>query len=136
YQVPRLARFRVTLFQERGHMAASLRRIAQQIPSITDLGLPLILRDHVKRPRGLILVCGPAGSGKSTTLAAMINEINSSRSANVLTLDDPIEHIHVHKYSIVTQREVGVDTSSYHAGLGCAVTAGADVVAVGRMPDL
>ncbi|MGV3723992.1 MAG: type IV pilus twitching motility protein PilT [Actinomycetota bacterium] len=135
YQVPRVARFRVNIFKERGNLAAALRRIPQQIPSLEELGLPNVLREIANRPRGLILVCGPTGSGKSTTLAAMINQINSERSEHILTIEDPIEFVHPHKYSVVAQRELGMDTKSFAAALKSALREDPDVILVGEMRD-
>jgi len=135
YQVPRLARFRVNIFKERGNLAAALRRIPQQIPTMEELQLPNILKEIAQKPRGLVLVCGPTGSGKSTTLAAMINEINSARSEHILTIEDPIEFVHPHKYSVVAQRELGMDTRSFGAALKSALREDPDVILVGEMRD-
>ncbi len=136
YQVPRLARFRVNIFKERGNLAAALRRIPQVIPTLEELALPNILKEIAHKPRGLILVCGPTGSGKSTTLAAMINEINTTRSEHILTIEDPIEFVHPHKYSVVAQRELGMDTRSFSAALKSALREDPDVILVGEMRDM
>jgi twitching motility protein PilT len=136
YQVPRLARFRVNLYKERGNLAAALRVIPQKIPSMEDLGLPAVLKELCHKPRGLVLVTGPTGSGKSTTLAAMINEINTTKSEHILTIEDPIEYIHAHKYSVVGQRELGMDTKSFAAALKSALREDPDVILVGEMRDL
>lgn len=135
YTVPRLARFRVNIFKERSNLAAAFRRIPQQIPTIEDLGLPQSLKELASKPRGLILVCGPTGSGKSTTLAAMVNAINSERSEHILTIEDPIEFVHDHKYSVVAQRELGQDTKSFAAALKSALREDPDVILVGEMRD-
>ncbi len=135
YQVPRVARFRVNIFKERGNLAAAFRRIPQQIPTMEELGLPSTLKELAHKPRGLILVCGPTGSGKSTTLAAMINEINSTRSEHILTIEDPIEFVHPHKYSVVAQRELGMDTKSFAFALKSALREDPDVILVGEMRD-
>lgn len=135
YQVPRVARFRVNIFKERGNLAAAMRRIPQIIPSLEDLGLPNVLREIANRPRGLVLVCGPTGSGKSTTLAAMLNQINAERSEHILTIEDPIEFVHPHKYSVVAQRELGSDTKSFGAALKSALREDPDVILVGEMRD-
>jgi twitching motility protein PilT len=135
YQVPRLARWRVNIFKERGNLAGALRRIPQQIPTLEDLQLPNVLKDLAHKPRGLVLVCGPTGSGKSTTLAAMINEINTTRSEHILTIEDPIEFVHPHKYSVVAQRELGMDTKSFAAALKAALREDPDVILVGEMRD-
>ncbi|MBM3458612.1 MAG: type IV pilus twitching motility protein PilT [Armatimonadetes bacterium] len=135
YQVPRVARFRVNVFKERGNMAAALRIIPQRVPTLEDLGLPSALKELASKPRGLILVCGPTGSGKSTSLAAMINYINSERSEHILTIEDPIEFVHPHKYSVVAQRELGMDTKSFAAALRSALREDPDVILVGEMRD-
>ena len=135
YQIPKLARFRVNVFKERGNLGAALRRIPQQIPTLEELQLPDSLKEIAHKPRGLVLVCGPTGSGKSTTLAAMINEINSTRSEHILTIEDPIEFVHPHKYSVVAQRELGQDTKSFGAALKSALREDPDVILVGEMRD-
>ncbi len=135
YQVPRVARFRVNVFRERGNLAGALRRIPQVVPTLEDLGLPSSLKVLCDKPRGLILVCGPTGSGKSTSLAAMVNEINSARSEHILTIEDPIEFVHPHKYSVVAQRELGMDTKSFAAALKSALREDPDVILVGEMRD-
>jgi twitching motility protein PilT len=136
YQVPRCARFRVNIYKERGNLAAALRVIPQKVPTMEDLGLPPILKELVHKPRGLVLVTGPTGSGKSTSLAAMINQINSERAEHILTIEDPIEYIHPHKYSVVGQRELGMDTKSFSAALRSALREDPDVILVGEMRDL
>ena len=136
YQVPRLARFRVNLFKERGNLAAALRVIPSKVPTMDDMGLPGVLKELANKPRGLVLVTGPTGSGKSTTLASMINEINSTRSEHILTIEDPIEFVHPHKYSVVAQRELGMDTKSFAAALKSALREDPDVILVGEMRDL
>jgi twitching motility protein PilT len=136
YQVPRVARFRVNIFKERGNLAAAMRVIPQRIPTMEDLGLPAVLKELCNKPRGLVLVTGPTGSGKSTTLASMINHINSERSEHILTIEDPIEYIHPHKYSVVAQRELGMDTKSFSAALRSALREDPDVILVGEMRDL
>jgi twitching motility protein PilT len=135
YQVPRVARFRVNVFKERGNLAAALRRIPQEIPTLEELGLPNALKELANKPRGLILVCGPTGSGKSTSLAAMINSINVERSEHILTIEDPIEFVHPHKYSVVAQRELGVDTKTFGNALKSALREDPDVILVGEMRD-
>src|ERR671939_1674393 len=113
-----------------------MRIIPQRIPTLEDLGLPAALKELANKPRGLILVCGPTGSGKSTTLAAMINNINSERSEHILTIEDPIEFVHPHKYSVVAQRELGMDTKSFAAALRSALREDPDVILGGEMRDL
>ena len=136
YQVARVARFRVNVFKERGNLAAAFRVIPQKIPSLEDLGLPPILKEIANKPRGLVLVCGPTGSGKSTTLAAMVNDINATRSEHILTIEDPIEFVHPHKYSVIAQRELGMDTKSFAAALKSALREDPDVILVGEMRDM
>src|SRR6185436_3314856 len=117
FGVSGLARFRANIFMQRGTPALALRHVPVQIPTIEDLGLPAVVRDLAFTPRGLILVTGTTGSGKSTTLAAMINAINRVTSRNVITIEDPIEFLHIDQKSFIHQREVGLDTESFHDGL-------------------
>lgn len=135
YSVARVARFRVNIYKDRGSVAAAFRVIPQQIPTLEDLQLPRVLVDLSRRPRGLILVTGPTGSGKSTTLAAMINQVNTERSVHILTIEDPIEYLHQHRYSIINQRELGMDTKSFSAALKSALREDPDVILVGEMRD-
>lgn len=114
----------------------ALRIIPNQIPSIEELGLPEVVRELALRPNGLVLCTGPTGSGKSTTLAAMLDLINRSRSCHILTLEDPIEYLHTHKKSLVHQREVGADTKNFSNGLRAALRQDPDVILVGEMRDL
>lgn len=107
YQLARIARFRVNAFRDKGNVALAFRQIPQKIPTLTDLNLPGILLDLTRLPRGLVLVTGPTGSGKSTTLAAMINQINTESGRHIITIEDPIEYLHNHRTSIINQREVG-----------------------------
>lgn len=130
-----LGRFRINVFRQRGTPAVAIRAIANEIPSFEELGLPPILKQISALRDGLVLVTGPAGNGKSTTLAAMIDWINNNRSAVVITLEDPIEYLHRHKRSIVNQREVGGDTHSFAAGLRAALREDPDVILVGEMRD-
>jgi twitching motility protein PilT len=136
YSIQGIGRFRVNVFKQRGSSAMALRVVAQQMPTLDKLGSPPILKDLTTKTRGLILVTGPTGSGKSTTLAAMINEINSTRSGHIITLEDPVEYLHKHKKSIVNQREVGHDTKSYSNALRAALREDPDVILVGEMRDL
>lgn len=135
YQLPRRARFRVNLYRDRGAVAAAFRLIANRIPTTRDLNLPLILDKLVERPRGLILVTGPTGSGKSTSLAAMINTINMTRSVHIITIEDPIEYLHTHKSSVINQRELGSDTRSFANALRASLREDPDVLLVGEMRD-
>jgi twitching motility protein PilT len=131
-----LSRFRANVFMQRGAVAAAIRVIPIQTRTLEELGLPQVVADLIKRPRGLILVTGPTGSGKSTTLAAMIDKINSERSDHIITIEDPIEFIHAHKKSLVNQREVTSDTKSFKAALKYILRQDPDVVLVGEMRDL
>jgi twitching motility protein PilT len=131
-----LGRFRVNAFHERGNLAAALRLIPNELLSIEQLGLPDIVNKFAEYPRGLVLVTGPTGSGKSTTLAAMINKINTERSHHIITIEDPIEFTHKSKKSVIVQREVHYDTYSFSAALRSALREDPDVVLVGEMRDL
>jgi twitching motility protein PilT len=136
YALGKVARFRVNVYRDKGAVAAAFRLIPTKIPAIKDLGLPPVLEELTRRPRGLILVTGPTGSGKSTTLAAMINQINNERSTHVITIEDPIEYLHQHKYSVINQREVGQDTREFANALRAALREDPDVILVGEMRDL
>lgn len=136
YTVPGLSRFRVNVFRQRGTVSIALRTIPFGIPSFDSLGLPEVTRDILRSPQGLMLVTGPTGSGKSTTLAAMIDEINRTQEKHVITLEDPIEYLHTHRRSIVVQREVGLDTGSFASGLRAALREDPDVILVGELRDL
>ena len=131
-----LARFRCNVFSQRGAVGAVYRVILEKIRNFRDLGLPEVVSALADRPRGLVLVTGPTGSGKSTTLAAMIDKINMERHAHVLTIEDPIEYIHPHKNCLVNQREVLGDTQSFAAALRSALREDPDVVFIGEMRDL
>lgn len=131
-----LGRFRVNAFHERGNLAAALRLIPNEIMTIEQLGLPNIVNKFADYPRGLVLVTGPTGSGKSTTLAAMIHKINMERSEHIITIEDPIEYTHRSKKSVIVQREVHYDTYSFSASLRSALRQDPDVVLIGEMRDL
>jgi len=131
-----VARFRVNIFRDKGGLAGAFRLIPAKIPTVRDLALPLVLEELARRPRGLILVTGPTGCGKSTTLAAMMGLINSERSVHIITIEDPIEYLHTHKKSIINQRELGGDTKSFPAALRAALREDPDVILVGEMRDL
>ncbi len=131
-----LGRFRVNAFHERGNMAAALRLIPNEVTTIEQLGLPPIINKFAEFPRGLVLVTGPTGSGKSTTLAAMIHKINYERAEHIVTIEDPIEFTHHSKKSVIVQREVHYDTYSFSAALRSALRQDPDVVLVGEMRDL
>jgi twitching motility protein PilT len=131
-----LSRFRANIFNQRGAVGAVFRAIPYEIKSFEALGLPPVVSDLCKKPRGLILVTGPTGSGKSTTLAAMVDKINVDRNDHILTIEDPIEFLHSHKNCVVNQREVASDTHSFAAALRTALRQDPDVVLVGEMRDL
>ena len=131
-----LGRFRVNAFHERGNLAAAMRLITNEIRTIKDLGLPPVLENFTNYPRGLVLVTGPTGSGKSTTLAAMINKINDERAAHIITVEDPIEYTHESRRSVIVQREVHYDTYSFSTALRSALREDPDVVLIGEMRDL
>ena len=131
-----LGRFRVNAFHERGNLAAALRLITNEILTIEQLGLPPIVNKFADYPRGLVLVTGPTGSGKSTTLAAMIHKINAERAEHIITIEDPIEYTHRSKKSVIVQREVHYDTYSFSASLRSALREDPDVVLIGEMRDL
>ena len=131
-----LGRFRVNAFHERGNLAAALRLIPNEIKSATELGMPPIVNSFADFPRGLVLVTGPTGSGKSTTLASLIDKINSEKSHHIITIEDPIEFTHKSKQSVVVQREVHYDTYSFSAALRSSLRQDPDVVLIGEMRDL
>lgn len=136
YGVKGLARFRVNVYKDRGTYAACLRALSSKIPSMDMLGLPPIVRELSEKPRGLILVTGPTGSGKSTTLASMINEINLTRPEHILTVEDPIEFVYEPIKSLIHQRQIGEDTKSFGNALKAALREDPDVILVGEMRDL
>lgn len=136
YGVKGLARFRVNVYKDRGTYAACLRALSSKIPTMDVLGLPNIVRELSEKPRGLILVTGPTGSGKSTTLASMINEINLTRPEHILTVEDPIEFVYEPVKSLIHQRQVGEDTKSFANALRAALREDPDVILVGEMRDL
>jgi twitching motility protein PilT len=131
-----LARFRANIFNQKGATGAVFRAIPYEIKQFDELGLPMIVRDLCKKPRGLVLVTGPTGSGKSTTLATMVDRINTDRSEHIMTIEDPIEFLHQHKNCLVNQREVNADTHSFGAALRTALRQDPDVILVGEMRDL
>lgn len=131
-----LGRFRVNAFHERGNLAAALRLIPNEIKSVTELGMPQVVMGFADYPRGLVLVTGPTGSGKSTTLAALVDKINTERSDHIITIEDPIEFTHKSKKSVVVQREVHYDTYSFSAALRSSLRQDPDVVLIGEMRDL
>jgi twitching motility protein PilT len=136
HSIPGLARFRVNVFFQRGTLGAAFRLIPADIKTLEELGIPTVLHALTEKPRGLVLVTGPTGSGKSTTLAALIDEINRKRSEHILTIEDPVEFVHRHKRCIVNQREIGPDASSFAEALRAALREDPDVILLGEMRDL
>jgi len=136
YSMPGLARFRVNIYFQREAIGAAFRLIPQEIKTMEELGLPPSLHTLTEKPRGIVLVTGPTGSGKSTTLAAIIDEINRTRAEHILTVEDPIEFVHRHKRCIVNQREIGPDATSFSEALKAALRQDPDVILVGEMRDL
>lgn len=136
YEITNVGRFRVNVFRQKGNDAVALRVITLNVPTLDGLKHPRLFKEMIKKRRGLILVTGPTGSGKSTTLAAMINEINQSRDCHIVTLEDPIEYVHTHNKSIINQREIGQDTESYGNALRAVLREDPDVILVGEMRDL
>ncbi|MGH3053021.1 MAG: type IV pilus twitching motility protein PilT [Gaiellaceae bacterium] len=136
YSIPGLARFRVNIYFQRESLGAAFRMIPSEIKSLEELGMPQQLHDLANKPRGLVLVTGPTGSGKSTTLAAVIDEINQTRSEHIMTIEDPIEFLHRHKRCVVNQREIGPDATSFAEALRGALRQDPDVILLGEMRDL
>jgi twitching motility protein PilT len=136
YSIPGKARFRVNAYFQRASLSAAFRLIPHEMPSLRSLGVPPVLEEFTKKPRGFVLVTGPTGSGKSTTLAAMLDLINETRQEHILTIEDPIEFLHKHKKCIVNQRELGADAQSFSLGLKAALREDPDVILVGEMRDL
>lgn len=136
FGVSGLARFRANIFMQRGTVALALRHVPVEVPSIDDLHLPPVVRELAFSPRGLVLVTGRTGSGKSTTLAAMIDAINRVTTRNIITVEDPIEFLHRDRMSFIHQREVGLDTRSFHDGLKYVLRQDPDIILVGEMRDL
>jgi twitching motility protein PilU len=133
--LPGVARFRVNMFQQRGSMGMVIRRIKADVLSVAEMGLPSILQDIVMTKRGLVLVVGATGSGKSTSLAAMIDHRNANEAGHIITIEDPIEFVHRHKQSVVTQREVGFDTLSFQSALKNTLRQAPDVILIGEIRD-
>jgi twitching motility protein PilT len=136
YSIRGLSRFRVNVFRQRGSVSCAIRCIPFEIPTIDELGLPKVLYDFCSRPQGLFICSGPTGSGKSTTLAAMIEHINSTKNCHIICVEDPIEYLHHHKKSTINQRELGQDTVSFQEALRHLVRQDPDVILVGEMRDL
>lgn len=136
YGIPGLGRFRVNVHFQRDSLAAAFRLIPEELRTLEELGLPSSLRDLAMKPRGLVLVTGPTGSGKSTTLAAMVDEVNRTKRHHILTIEDPIEFVHRHKRCVVTQREIGADAPSFADALRAGLRQDPDVILLGEMRDL
>jgi len=136
YGIPNVSRFRVNVYRQRKSLAAAVRIIVTNIPTLTTLGFPKVMEELALKPRGLVLVTGPTGSGKSTTLAAMINHINHTTDRHIITLEEPIEYLHKHNKSMINQREIGDDSQSFANGLRAALREDPDVILVGEMRDL
>lgn len=135
FSIPNCGRYRVNAYKQRGSVALAFRLVGTVVPSPEELGVPQSVVDLYQRKRGLVLVTGPTGSGKSTTLAAIIDKINNNRNAHVITLEDPIEYLHQHKLSMVNQREIGLDSDNYANALRAALREDPDVILVGEMRD-
>ncbi|MDE7447338.1 MAG: type IV pilus twitching motility protein PilT [Lachnospiraceae bacterium] len=135
FSIPNTGRYRINAYKQRGSVAIALRLVGTHVPSAEELGVPDSVINLYEKKRGLVLVTGPTGSGKSTTLAAIIDKINNNRESHVITLEDPIEYLHHHKLSIVNQREIGLDTQSYANALRAALREDPDVILVGEMRD-
>lgn len=135
FSIRNLGRYRVNAYHQRGSVAMAFRLVGTQVPSPESLGIPESVVELSQRKRGLVLVTGPTGSGKSTTLAAIIDKINQTRDAHVITLEDPIEYLHQHQLSMVNQREIGIDSGNYASALRAALREDPDVILVGEMRD-
>ena len=135
YDIPNVSRFRANYFYERGHLGAVFRIIPEKPLSLNELNAPAVFKELIKKEKGLVLVTGPTGSGKSTTLAAMINEINTMYAKHIITIEDPIEFVHRHKKSLISQREVGKDTKGFLNALKASLREDPDVILIGEMRD-
>lgn len=136
YSIPNVGRYRVNAYKQRGTVSAAIRLVGTIIPKPVDLGIPKSVVDLINRQRGLVLVTGPTGSGKSTTLASILDQVNETKEKHIITLEDPIEYLHSHKKSMVNQREIGTDSNSYATALRAALREDPDVILVGEMRDL
>ncbi len=136
FEIPGLSRFRINVYHHRGYVSAAIRRIPLKIFSFDELGVPAVTREIVRKPKGLVLVTGATGSGKSTSLASMIDSINQERHCHIVTVEDPIEYVHQHRKSVVSQREIGSDTYSFANALKYVLRQDPDVILIGEMRDL
>jgi twitching motility protein PilT len=136
HNIPGISRFRVNIFQQRNSMAAVFRTIPLSVPTLDELGLPKVCKFLAERPRGLVLVTGPTGSGKSTTLAAMINHINATQQVHIVTVEDPIEFVHSNQTAYINQREIGEDTDNFSTALRRVLRQDPDVIMLGELRDL
>lgn len=136
FSIPSLGRYRINVFNQRGSLAAAIRLVGTTVPKPEELGLPKSVVDLYSKKRGLVLVTGPTGSGKSTTLASLVDKINENISSHIITLEDPIEYLHHHKKAMVNQREIGIDSMTYANALRAALREDPDVILVGEMRDL
>ena len=136
YSIPEVSRFRVNAYHQRSCISLAIRVVPREVPTLEQLKMPNVLKMIAEKPQGLVLVTGPTGSGKSTTLAAMINYINHTFSRHIITLEDPIEYLHKHQLSIIDQREVGFDTKNFANGLRACLRQDPDIILVGEMRDL
>lgn len=135
YMAPHMGRFRTNVFQQRGEMAIAMRYVKAQVPDFEALGLPLVMKSIAESPRGIVLMAGTTGSGKSTSLAAMIEHINNNSRKHIVTLEDPIEYVFEDNQSVIEQREVGLDTESFYSGLRASLRQDPDVIMIGEMRD-
>jgi len=136
YTLPEVGRYRVNVYKDRGFDTIAIRVVPIKIPTLEELNMPAVIREFTNKRDGLILITGPTGSGKSTTMAAMINEINTNKKTHIVTLEDPIEYLHRHKKSLINQREIGRDTECYDSGLRAILREDPDVILVGEIRDL
>ena len=136
YGVAGLSRFRLNVYRQRGSVGAAFRVIPYSIPGLDDLGLPLSIEKFAHLPRGLVLITGPTGSGKSTTMASLLDVANQTRTGHIMTIEDPIEYIHSHQRCLVNQREVGIDTAGFDVALKHALRQDPDIILVGELRDL